>query len=449
MEIDTRAFGDLFAMPPRNGLTRPKAIRGAGAKMVNMGELFAYSRIHNAEMDRVPINKAEAERFTLEKGDLLFARQSLVLEGAGKCSIFLGDDEPVTFESHVTRVRLNAGEADPWFYFYYLRSPHGRAAISSIVEQGAGASGIRGSDLGGLQVIWWPIHEQRAIAHFLGALDDRIDLLRQTNATLEAVAQALFKSWFVDFDPVRAKLEGREPQGMDAATAALFPDGFEESELGAIPRGWAVTALDGVAKIVKGRSYKSSELAESETALVTLKSFERGGGFRLDGFKSYTGTYKPDQIVQVGECIVAFTDVTQQAEVIGRAALVLPSPAHSNLVASLDVGIVRPSHAGVSPLFLYFLLQGERYVSHIRGFTSGTTVLHLAKDGVPSFRFALPPLAIAQAFTAAAQALWMRLVHNETMQLELASLRDALLPRLISGKLRLPAAREQIEDAMA
>ena len=133
--------------------------------MVNMGELFAYPRIRNCPMERVPLDELEKGRFLLENGDLLFARQSLVLEGAGKCSIFLGDDEPVTFESHVTRVRLDPTRAVPQYYFYYLQSPHGRAGIRSIVEQGAGASGIRGSDLEGLHVQWRPVTEQRVIAH--------------------------------------------------------------------------------------------------------------------------------------------------------------------------------------------------------------------------------------------------------------------------------------------
>src|SRR5207247_675988 len=132
---DVRPFGELFAESPRNGLTRPKAVRGTGVKMVNMGELFAHPRLRNAPMDRVPLSASEAERFLLKQGDLLFARQSLVLEGAGKCSIFLNDTEPVTFESHVTRVRLDPGKADPRFYFYYLQSHHGRATIRSIVEQ--------------------------------------------------------------------------------------------------------------------------------------------------------------------------------------------------------------------------------------------------------------------------------------------------------------------------
>ena len=202
MPSDTRPFGDLFDEPTRNGLNRPKAVRGSGTKMVNMGELFAHSRISNVPMEQVPLSQSEARRFLLEEGDLLFARQSLVLEGAGKCSIFLGDEEPVTFESHVTRVRLDQEKAYPDYYYYYFQSYHGRSAIRSIVEQGAGASGIRGRDLATLDVHWRPLHEQLAIAHILGTLDDKIELNRRMNQTLEEMARALFKSWFVDFDPV-------------------------------------------------------------------------------------------------------------------------------------------------------------------------------------------------------------------------------------------------------
>ena len=161
--------------------------------MVNMGELFTYPRLCNVPMERVPLNQPETERFLLEEGDLLFARQSLVLEGAGRCSIFLGDDEPVTFESHLTRVRLDQARAYPPYYFYYFQSHHGRSAIRSIVEQGAGASGIRGRDLAVLEIQWRPLRQQRAIAHVLGTLDDKIELNRRMNQTLEEMARAIFQ----------------------------------------------------------------------------------------------------------------------------------------------------------------------------------------------------------------------------------------------------------------
>ena len=248
MASEIRPFGDLFAEPTRNGLTRPKAVRGSGVKMANMGELFAHSRLCNVPMERVPLSQSEAERFLLEDGDLLFARQSLVLKGAGKCSLFLRDDEPVTFESHVTRVRLDPQKAHPGYYFYYLQSHHGQSAIRSIVEQGAGASGIRGSDLATLEVRWQPLATQHSIAHVLGTLDDKIELNRRMSETLEAMARALFKSWFVDFEPVRAKMEGRWRRGeslpgLPAEHYDLFPDRLVDSELGEIPEGWEVRAL--------------------------------------------------------------------------------------------------------------------------------------------------------------------------------------------------------------
>jgi type I restriction enzyme S subunit len=144
-------FADLFEAPLRNGLTKPKAVRGEGVKMVNMAEVFAHRRIHNLTMDRVPMDSKERDSSLLRAGDLLFARQSLVLSGAGKCVLFQGDNEEVTFESHIIRCRLDQRKADSVFYFYFFQSFFGRSLIESIVEQVA-AAGIRGSDLGRLAV---------------------------------------------------------------------------------------------------------------------------------------------------------------------------------------------------------------------------------------------------------------------------------------------------------
>ncbi|MCX6378665.1 MAG: restriction endonuclease subunit S, partial [Armatimonadetes bacterium] len=195
----TRPFTDVFEIPLKNGLNRPKDVRGAGIPMVNMGEVFAHRRIRNIPMDRVALPERE-RTFLLRSGDLLFARQSLVLSGAGKCVLFQGNIEETTFESHIIRARLDARIADPAFYFYYFNSPVGRGNVEGIVEQVA-AAGIRGSDLARLQVPVPPLAEQRAITHVLGALDDKIELNRRMNATLEEMARTLFRSWFVDFEP--------------------------------------------------------------------------------------------------------------------------------------------------------------------------------------------------------------------------------------------------------
>ena len=332
---------------------------------------------------------------------------------------------------------------DTEYLYWATRNP------SIWPKRGSAQPFISQTDARNLRLRVPDLASQRSVSSVLSSLDDRIDLLRQTNATLEAIAQALFKSWFVDFDPVRAKAEGREPEGMDAATAALFPSEFEESELGLIPKGWSIRAVGDVTTITRGRSYKSSELADSDTALVTLKSFNRGGGFRRDGFKPYTGPFKPEQEVFEGDCIVAHTDVTQQADLIGRSAVVTRSPIHSRLVASLDVGIVRPKTDELTSIFLSALLGGDRYVSHIKGYTSGTTVLHLSKDGLPGFKFACPSPGLVKAYSDLAFAMFQRQATNIAIQESLAELRDTLLPRLISGKLRLPEAEKTVEESVA
>ncbi|MEJ5207193.1 restriction endonuclease subunit S [Denitratimonas sp. CY0512] len=461
--MQSKPFKDLFAIPLRNGLTKPKAVRGAGTKMVNMGELFANPRMTNVTMDRVPLNQAERNSSLLAAGDLLFARQSLVFAGAGKCSIFVNDDEEVCFESHVIRCRLNRNLADPDFYFYLFSSFTGRKLIESIVEQGAGASGIRGSDLAELQVPWVDLAIQIRVAAVLRHLDDKIDLNRRINQTLEAIAQSIFKSWFVDFDPVKAKITAIE-QGQDplraamrvisgktdaeldqmprehhdqlAATAALFPDAMEDSVLGEIPKGWTPTPIRDVAEVVKGKSYSSKDLVDNDqAALVTLKSFERGGGFRMDGFKPYVGPYKPEQVVLAGDLIVAYTDVTQAAELIGKPAVVVGVDHFKTLVASLDVGIIRPLNKRVSRQFLYGLFMTDAFQSHTFAHTSGTTVLHLSKEGVPSYSFACPDERLVSFFSETAEAMAMEKQRLIDQNRSLATLRDALLPKLLSGEL--------------
>ncbi len=290
--------------------------------------------------------------------------------------------------------------------------------------------------------------EQREIAHILGTLDDKIELNRRMNATLEAIARAIFKSWFVDFDPVHAKARGEQPYGMDAETAALFPDAFEDSELGPIPAGWRVTTLSKTVEVVKGRSYKSSEIEQSNVALVTLKSINRGGGYNPQGLKPYTGKYRPEQIVSPGEIVVAFTDITQQAEVIGKPALVRGHPDYDSLIASLDLGIVRPMIVGMNIPYLYELLSTDGFQAHVLSYVNGSTVLHLNNRGIPSYRYPLPTPAVLAKFEALAQPLFDRISANEAESRTLAELRDTLLPKLISGEIRVSEAEALSGDRM-
>ena len=307
-------------------------------------------------------------------------------------------------------------------------------------------------DLQRIRVRIPPLQEQRAIAHILGTLDDKIELNRRMSETLEEMARALFKAWFVDFEPVRAKMEGRWQRGeslpgLPAHLYDLFPDRLVDSELGEIPEGWEVVQLGKLVDTVKGRSYKSEELVDgSEVGLVTLKSFARGGGYRPDGLKPFAGSYKQEQVVKPGEVVVACTDVTQAAEVIGHAAMVRRSTLYRELVASLDTLIVRPKTSEMTFAFLYSLLRTDAFVEYAYAHVTGTTVLHLDRVAVPSFTFALPPQPLIHLFDAIASRVFSKVEALELESDALAALRDALLPKLIRGEIRVKDAERFLKE---
>lgn len=178
---------DLLLEPIRNGLTKPKAIRGRGVPMIAMGEIFANNRIFSFPMERVPVTDKELSSSSIYEGDLLFARQSLVLEGAGKCCIVKEVNEPTVFESHLIRVRLDNSKALPDYIYYYFNSYQGKENIKTIVEQVA-AAGIRGRDLVNLYIPIPPITVQQQILQVLMSIDDKIAINTTINENLRPSA---------------------------------------------------------------------------------------------------------------------------------------------------------------------------------------------------------------------------------------------------------------------
>jgi type I restriction enzyme S subunit len=290
-----------------------------------------------------------------------------------------------------------------------------------------------------------PLEDQQTTAALLSALDDKIDLNLRTNETLEAMARAVFKDWFIDYGPTRAKMEGRTPY-LEPDIWALFPDRLDEEGK---PDGWNWTVMSQHVSVTKGKSYKSEELRASTTALVTLKSFARGGGYRRDGLKPFCGNYKPDQVVSEGEIVVAQTDVTQAADVIGRPARVVADRRFDRLVASLDVAIIRPmTTTYVGSEFFLRLMGCEAFTQHTYAHTSGTTVLHLGRNAIQSFPFALPPPELTKGFHEPASALAARQLtaaHENDM---LIATRDLLVPKLMSGEFRVKEAAKVVEATL-
>lgn len=295
-----------------------------------------------------------------------------------------------------------------------------------------------------------PLSVQDTVLAPLLAIDQRIDLLRQTNATLESIAQALFKSWFIDFDPVRAKAEGREPEGMDAATAGLFPTEFEESALGLIPKGWRVSTMAEHVSAERGLSYKGAGLRDAGQGVPmhNLNSVLEGGGYKYAGLKHYSGDFKDRHTVSGGEVIVANTEQGHEHRLIGFPAIVPMRYERAIFSHHIYRVRLRPD----SPLTvhtLYYMLMAPAVREQVIGCANGSTVNMLKVAGLEIPQFVCPSSEVATTFEAIAQPLRRQAEANVERIDALTELRDTLLPRLISGKLRLPEAQEQVEDVLA
>lgn len=273
---------------------------------------------------------------------------------------------------------------------------------------------------------------EESIAEIIGGLDDRISLLRETNATLEAIAQALFKSWFVDFDPVRAKAEGREPEGMDAGTAALFPDSFEESELGLVPNGWNVRNVYDVARVIYGAAFASKRFNTEGVGapLVRIRDLKH------ESPGVYTDEKHPKgYMIQPGDLVVGMDGEF-------RAYLWGGNPAWLNQ----RVCVFAPER-GVPAAFVHRSIMP--LLAAVEASETATTVIHLGKNDIDRFRVVVPSPKILESFGAVTEPIYARIVENKKTASSLSALRDTLLPRLVSGQLRLLEAEEMFEEAYA
>lgn len=275
------------------------------------------------------------------------------------------------------------------------------------------------------------IKVQVAIANLLNLLDDRITLLRETNVTLEAIAQALFKSWFVDFDPVRAKAEGRQPEGIDAATAALFPDSFEETELGVVPRGWKTSSIGQSFILTMGQSPPGDTYNEDGEGIPFYQG-RTDFGFRFPTRRIFCTA--PTRLAEVGDTLVSVRAP------VGDVNVAFESCALGRGVA----GVRHPS--GKRSFTLYSIRKLKANFELYDG--EGTVFGSINKRDFESLPVVMPDAVVIQAFEDIASPLDESIEMNEQKLRTLTQLRDTLLPRLISGQLRLPEAEALVEEAL-
>ena len=329
-----------------------------------------------------------------------------------------------------------------WLY-YFLRSPQGQALVEQR-KKGSTQQYISLTEIRNFPVSY-PVDEQelRAAVSLLSMLDDRITLLRETNATLEAIAQALFKSWFVDFDPVRAKMEGRTPEGMDEATAALFPDGFETSELGEVPRGWRSAAMEDVSIVGIGKTPPRKEQHwfsedSNDVRWVSIRDMGICGTYAsttnefltAEAVDKFNVRRVPDNTV-----LMSFKMT------IGRVAITDGEMTTNEAIAHFRLD---PA-SQLSTEFIYLHL---RQFDFSRLSSTSSIADAVNSKTVRQIPILVPSREVATAFQEKIGVVFEMLKSNEQQAQTLSTLRDTLLPRLISGQLRLPEAQAATEAAL-
>lgn len=361
--------------------------------MVNMGELFKFDVIGAVPMSRVPAESPGLERSLLEEGDLLFARRSLTLAGAGRCALVGFDDEPRTFESSMIRVRLDRKQADPRFYFYFFRSPQGTNLMATITEQVA-VAGIRSSDLALLDIPHPELREQRAIAAVLGALDEKI----QANYRVARTAQ----------DLARTELKN------------------------AIAAGSQVVKIGDLLEPVNQRA----RTLDASFPYVGLEHFD-GFDLALWKYGVAADSKSASKLAQRGDLLFG-----RIRPYFGNIAI-----AGKEAVVAQSVDVLRPIVAEYREV-AQLCASSAQFVEMAAAHSSGTTMPQVKWVDVASSLFEVPLLPIAARFQRLSAPLLDLSVRLPSESLQLRELRDALLPGLLSGRLRVRDAEEVVEGAV-
>jgi type I restriction enzyme S subunit len=379
---------------------------------------------------------AEHSAFQLREGDVVLAMDRPWIEAGLKYAAISKYDLPCLLVQRTARLR-GGPKLDTGFLRYLIGSREFTQHIHAITT-GTAVPHISGRQIKDFAFALPPLAEQKAIAAVLGALDDKIELNRRMNATLEAMARALFQSWFVDFDPVRAKLDGRPPVALDPATAALFPEHLEDSPLGKKPVGWEVTVLENVLAVLEtgGRPKGGVGGITSGVPSIGAESIVSVGVFDFGKTKFvpvefYEGMRKGH--IESHD-VLLYKDGGRPGEYEPHVSMFGDGFPFEKCSINEHVYRLR-TNGRLSQEYLYFWMTSEFALAEMRIKGTGVAIPGLNSTAVRSLGVLVPPRPIVDAFTRQAAPLITRLLANANQCRTLATLRDTLLPKLLSGEL--------------
>jgi type I restriction enzyme, S subunit len=410
----------------------PKAVR----------EGFPYIAIPNIKEGRLDlsdvrlISKNDFDSWTIKtkpkSGDIIITRRARVGDTA-----VIPQGLECAIGQNLVIIRSNGSQVDQSYLRWALRGPIYEEQVRKFMNVGAVFDSLNCADIPKFEIPVPSLINQRAIARILGTLDDKIELNRRMNETLEAMARAIFKSWFVDFDPVRAKAEGREPAGTDAETAALFPDSFEETELGMVPRGWRVGSFDETIELIGGGTPRTSVPDYWNGDILwfsVVDSPEKSDAFVIDTQKKITQRGIDESSTKL---LPKGTTIITARGTVGKCALV-GNPMAMNQSC---YGVRAVDQRG--DYFIYFALRD--LVSELQRSTHGSVFDTITSETFKAVQVVIVPVGLTRTFDEKISEFMGRILSNLLESRALIALLDILLPKLLSGEIRLKKSEIMME----
>ena len=306
----------------------------------------------------------------------------------------------------VCSLRMKNGNQNFLFYMMKYYIPHLQKK-----ENGTVFGSVNRNDITGLEVdIPEGIEVQKKIARYLEMIDDKIQLNNMINNNLFEQIKVISTSWLSDYTPFGATL----------------------------PENWSEISLAEIADFFSGYSYKGAELSDSEIAMATIKNFDRKGGFKLDGYKEIkpSSKLKDTQFVELFDTLVAHTDLTQNAEVIGNSELVMSKSTYKEIIFSMDLVKVIPKNEKISKFLIAAILQDKKFKAHCLGYVNGTTVLHLSKKALAEYKIFLPnDISVLKPLDDIITNLYIKIAENISENNHLEKIKKSILPKLMSGEI--------------
>lgn len=427
--VEDGNHGEYRPRPSEFGTGETAFIRAAD---MSHGEVLFGQAQRISEVARARIRKGVGQ-----PGDVIFSHKGTV----GKLAIVSLAAPPFVCSPQTTFWRtLDDGCIDRRFLYYFMSSREFADQWQARKGETDMADYVSLTVQRDFEVAIPPIEQQRAIGQILGALDDKIELNRQMDRTLEAMAQALFKSWFVDFDPVVAKAAGRQPFGIDAEAAALFPGRFVDSALGHLPDGWQVGTLSDCLTMHRG-VVSPQDQPTTEFDHYSIPAFDSG----QVPVRTLGKNIRSAKSLLVGDCIL----VSKLNPHIPRMWLVSPGSVRP-AVASTEFLVCQPRQPFINE-FLYGLLRSPAFQIEFAGLVTGTSNSHqrVQPEELLRFKWIKAPEAVVTAYARTVGPLLAQVAKNLREMETLGELRDGLLPKLLSGEVRVKHAEDAAAEALA